>query len=258
MPPRAPPGHTTCHATPGRHCAERPARADHRVGGGTDFYASPRLSADGKQLAFLAWDLPDMPWDSAALYVSDVRAYAACWAAPSASPAAMAAPSSSRNGDPMATSTLPGTIPAGAASTAGREGNRSRAWVRRRRFWRAQWVFGMRCFALHPDGRFAAVSSVARDPGSGNRPLSGEHAALAPGARAGGTHRRPGRRRQRLRGPGDVRRRDAGRHEARARPPASNHGTAGWPNRARMHQPRPGLHSRTPSANGVRHPLPRP
>ncbi|HJZ44119.1 MAG TPA: prolyl oligopeptidase family serine peptidase [Hyphomicrobiaceae bacterium] len=40
---------------------------------GRDFYASPRLSADGRSLAFLAWDLPDMPWDSAALYVAGVR-----------------------------------------------------------------------------------------------------------------------------------------------------------------------------------------
>ena len=41
---------------------------------GRDFYASPRLSPDGTRLAFLAWDLPDMPWDSAALYVATVRA----------------------------------------------------------------------------------------------------------------------------------------------------------------------------------------
>ena len=39
---------------------------------GRDFYASPRLSPDGKQLAFLAWDLPDMPWDSATLVVARV------------------------------------------------------------------------------------------------------------------------------------------------------------------------------------------
>ncbi len=39
---------------------------------GHDFYASPRLSPDGKQLAFLAWDLPDMPWDSATLFLARV------------------------------------------------------------------------------------------------------------------------------------------------------------------------------------------
>jgi dipeptidyl aminopeptidase/acylaminoacyl peptidase len=39
---------------------------------GRDFYASPRLSPDGRHLAFLAWDLPDMPWDSATLYSATV------------------------------------------------------------------------------------------------------------------------------------------------------------------------------------------
>ena len=42
------------------------------VASGHDFYASPRLNADCNKLAYLAWDLPDMPWDSAALYVADV------------------------------------------------------------------------------------------------------------------------------------------------------------------------------------------
>lgn len=40
---------------------------------GRDFYAFPRLSPDGSRLAFLGWDLPDMPWDQAALYVAPVR-----------------------------------------------------------------------------------------------------------------------------------------------------------------------------------------
>ncbi len=39
---------------------------------GRDFYASPRISHDGKRLAFLAWDLPDMPWDAARLFVADI------------------------------------------------------------------------------------------------------------------------------------------------------------------------------------------
>ena len=39
---------------------------------GRDFYASPRVSPDGKRLAFLAWDLPGMPWDAAQLFVADI------------------------------------------------------------------------------------------------------------------------------------------------------------------------------------------
>ncbi len=38
---------------------------------GFDFCASPRLSADGGRLAFLAWNLPAMPWDAAQLFVAD-------------------------------------------------------------------------------------------------------------------------------------------------------------------------------------------
>jgi dipeptidyl aminopeptidase/acylaminoacyl peptidase len=39
-----------------------------------DFYASPRLSADGSKLAFLAWNLPAMPWDAAQLFVAGIEA----------------------------------------------------------------------------------------------------------------------------------------------------------------------------------------
>jgi dipeptidyl aminopeptidase/acylaminoacyl peptidase len=39
---------------------------------GHDFYSDPRLSPDGDRLAFVTWDLPDMPWDQSALYVADV------------------------------------------------------------------------------------------------------------------------------------------------------------------------------------------
>lgn len=37
---------------------------------GADFYAFPRPSPDGTQLAFLCWDHPRMPWQSAALFVA--------------------------------------------------------------------------------------------------------------------------------------------------------------------------------------------
>jgi dipeptidyl aminopeptidase/acylaminoacyl peptidase len=37
---------------------------------GRDFYASPRISPDGRRLCFLAWDLPWMPWDGCDLFTA--------------------------------------------------------------------------------------------------------------------------------------------------------------------------------------------
>lgn len=38
------------------------------VHSGYDFYAKPKISPDGSQIAFLAWNLPFMPWDETYLY----------------------------------------------------------------------------------------------------------------------------------------------------------------------------------------------
>jgi dipeptidyl aminopeptidase/acylaminoacyl peptidase/uncharacterized protein (DUF2132 family) len=41
---------------------------------GHDFFSTPRISPDGRQLAWLSWDHPNMPWDGTTLWLADTLA----------------------------------------------------------------------------------------------------------------------------------------------------------------------------------------
>jgi dipeptidyl aminopeptidase/acylaminoacyl peptidase len=49
-------------------------REDQVLISGADFYSNPRLSPDGTQMAWLAWNHPNMPWDGTELWVAPVEA----------------------------------------------------------------------------------------------------------------------------------------------------------------------------------------
>ncbi len=48
------------------------------VVGGSHFLAFPRLSPDGRRLAWIAWDHPQMPWDGTELRIADLAADGTC------------------------------------------------------------------------------------------------------------------------------------------------------------------------------------
>ncbi len=45
-----------------------------RLAGGRDFFAAPRISPDGRTLAWLSWDHPEMPWDGTTLWSAEFTA----------------------------------------------------------------------------------------------------------------------------------------------------------------------------------------
>jgi acetyl esterase/lipase len=125
---------------------------------GRGFYASPRVSADGATLAFLAWDLPDMPWDGAALHTAPLDAAGAAGTpAVRAGPAAFQ-PEFAADGalwwsdDAGGRFALARAAAPGAAPRAFPDGERECALP--------LWNLNMRCYAF-ADARTVVAASVA-------------------------------------------------------------------------------------------------
>jgi len=140
------------------------------IAGGRDFYASPRLSPDGRQLAWLEWDHPNMPWDGTELYVANVELQVE--GEPGSRPTArlrLATPKLVAGG-PEESVFQPSWSADGALSFVS---DRTGWWNLYRlgtgggaaaplapmeaEFGLPQWVFGMTSYALLPGGRVACV-----------------------------------------------------------------------------------------------------
>lgn len=123
---------------------------------GHDFYAAPRLSADGRHLAWLSWDHPNMPWDGTDLYVAELRRDGSLGEArhvaggrdesivqPEWSPNGLLHFASDRTGWWNLYREDPGGITALAPMEA--------------EFAGPQWVFALSMYTFLPDGRIAAA-----------------------------------------------------------------------------------------------------
>ena len=128
------------------------------IASGHDFYASPRISPNGRQLVWLTWDHPRMPWDGTELWLADL------------------APDGSLSnercvaGSPQESIFQPDWSPAGELHFVS---DRTGWWnLYRRRgesvealapmeaeFGAPQWAFGMSTYAFLDDGRIAAIMS---------------------------------------------------------------------------------------------------
>jgi dipeptidyl aminopeptidase/acylaminoacyl peptidase len=126
---------------------------------GHDFFSDPRLDPDGRRLAWLSWDHPNMPWDGSDLWVADVAADGSI-----GEPAHVA-------GGPGESIVQPTWAPDGSlvfvSDRSGwwnlyrwREGASGPAELApmAAEFAEPQWLFGLRAFDVDADGTIVAVA----------------------------------------------------------------------------------------------------
>ncbi len=129
---------------------------------GPDFVASPRLSPDGSQMAWLEWDHPDMPWDATRLRVAAFE------------PDGTLGPSTLAAGGPEESIVQPEWAPDGTLHLIS---DRSGWWNLYRlvegprleplapmdaEFAEPSWVFDRSSYGFLPDGAIVAIATLRR------------------------------------------------------------------------------------------------
>jgi dipeptidyl aminopeptidase/acylaminoacyl peptidase len=127
------------------------------VAAGRDFYASPRVSPDGRRLAWLEWDHPNMPWDGTELRMAELAGDGLA-----GDPVTVA-------GGPEESVFQPDWSPDGTLHLVsdrsgwwnlyrvGRGGELEALAPRDEEFGHPQWAFGMATYTFLPGGRIACI-----------------------------------------------------------------------------------------------------
>jgi dipeptidyl aminopeptidase/acylaminoacyl peptidase len=144
------------------------------IAGGSDFLAAPRLSPDGRRLAWLAWDHPRMPWDGTELRVGTLAEDGTVTKVDTVlggADEAVLQPEWLDDGTLVAVSDRSGWWNLYRVPAAG--GEPQALCPRPEEFGAPLWTLGNRWFGLLPDGRIAALHGTDTirlgllDPASG-------------------------------------------------------------------------------------------
>ena len=145
---------------------------------GADFYSNPRVSPNGRELSWLAWHHPNMPWDGTELFVAQI-----------ADDGTLGEPRKVAGGNDESVF-QPSWSPDGTLYFVSDRSNWWNLYADRNgkitpvlpmdaEFGVPQWVFGMTTFAFRPDGKIVARYTTA---GKWNvlqiEPKTGNHEAI--------------------------------------------------------------------------------